>query len=380
MLIRLLCIFLLLLVTQQSFANSPWPKENWPRKTLKDAGINPRRFDRFLDAAFANNLTIKTDSIVVVKDGHLIFESHLNGYHRGQRHALFSLGKTFINALIGIMEKQNLLHRSDQLSRHYPAVNAQGTKRITIEQLLHMSSGLQWIEEDRENLLHSDPFFAFYSRSANKDMPAWVAKRSQDFPADSKFNYSSGDSALLVAAIRGALGEQRYPDYAWEQLFKPLGLRSVAIERDQAGHLGLHGIAYASPLDVARLGLLYLRHGKVDGQQLWPADWVHFTSTMAPAQLTPADPNDRNLQNNQAYGAHIWLNVKRAGDNSRPYPELPANALFGLGSRGQILLILPDENLIFVRMATDTEISVTARKSYRQKLFRLLYSSLGVSP
>jgi CubicO group peptidase (beta-lactamase class C family) len=340
---------MLILISAHAGAQ-PWPKDEWPRKSPAQAGIDQKKLQSLLSAAFAKHLTFETDGVVLIKDGHLVHEQYANGFTRDQKHALFSLGKTMINALIGVMEHQGLMNRNDELSRFYPAAG----KRMTIQQLLHMSSGLEWIEEDRENLLQSDPWFAFYSRASYKDMPAWIAARSSLFQPDVKFNYSSGDSALLVAAMRGAAGESRHSSYAWDNLFTPLGMKSVSIERDGAGNLGLHGVGYASPLDVARLGLLYLRDGEVDGRKLWPADWLQFTRQMAPAQRNPFDPNDRNLQNNQAYGAHIWLNVKRPGDATKPYPELPSNALLGLGTRGQILLILPDQDLIFVRTGTDS--------------------------
>ncbi len=345
---------------------------DWPRRTPAQAGFEPRTFNSFVRKASAQHLTFKTDSLLVIKDGHLVFEGYYNNYHQDQRHALFSLGKTMINALYGIMEHQGLVHRDDLLSQYYPT----GHSSVTLRHLLNMSSGIDWIEEDSKDLLASDPWFAFYSRESYRDMPAWVDARGQAHSANTKFNYSSGDSGLLVAAMRGAVAESDYANFAWKNLFRPLGMNTVAIEKDGSGFQALHGSGFASTRDIARLGLLYLSHGVVEGRQLWPADWVNFTATRAPAQSTPADPNDRNLQNNQAYGAQIWLNIKRAGDKARPYPELPSNALLGLGSRGQILMILPTEKLIMVRTATDSELSVTNRKDYRHGIFKALYYSL----
>ncbi len=360
----------------QSQNQTPWPKDEWPRKSPEQAGFAKYKFNQFLSTVFFPHLTFTTDSVVIIKDGFLIHEDYTNGFDRERKHALFSLGKTVISALIGVMENEGLLQRHDPVHRYYPAISPSGSSNITVAQLLNMSSGIEWIEEDRDNLLQSDPWFALYSRASYKDMPAWVANHPRAHTPGTKFNYSSGDSALLTAVIRGALGENRYSSYPWEKLFAPLGMKTMAIERDSSGNLGLHGIAYSSPLDIAKIGLLYLEHGRVDGKELWPADWVEFTNKMAPSQLNAPDPNDRNLQNNQAYGAQIWLNVKRPGDSERPYPELPANALLGLGTRGQILLVLPDEKLIFVRTATDSELSIKARKNYRHDIFKLLYGSL----
>jgi CubicO group peptidase (beta-lactamase class C family) len=356
---------------QSAYANrpAPWPTDAWPRKHYSELGFDQQKFLRFVGQAFHSTPTFTTDSVVVIKDGYLVYEGYRNDFRPDQRHALFSLGKTIMNAVVGVLEFSGRMRRSDPLSVHYRT-----SKQATIANLLHMSSGIEWIEEDRENLLQSDPWFAFYSRESYQDMPAWVTKRAQG--AVPRFNYSSGDSALLVAAIRGAVGERDYDSWFWRELFDKVGMRSAAIERDQSGYLGLHGISYASAQDVARLGLLYLRNGVINGQAIWPADWVRFTSQMAPSQRLRPTPNDRNLQNNQAYGAHIWLNVKRPFDHERPYPELPENAMLGLGTRGQVLLILPDQDLILVRMGTDSDLSVDARKNYRRAMFKALYESL----
>lgn len=367
--IKQMCSFLMILTAALDAHAGTASKADPP-------GFSRPDFERFVQTARRPQLTFRTDAIVVLSDRRLIYEEYLNGYRQGQKHALFSLGKTMINALIGVMEHQGLLHRKHPLSRYYPGLTGQWGDDASIEDLLHMSSGLEWIEEDREDLLRSDPWFAFYSLASHRNMPAWIVRRSSIAKPGTRFNYSSGDSGLLTAVIRGAVPAQDYDDFVWSRLFRPLHMNTVAIERDALGNQALHGAGYASAMDVARLGQLYLDNGKAEGRQLWPADWLRFTSGMAPSQQNPFDPNDRNLQNNQAYGAQIWLNVRRPGESDRPYPELPENALLGLGTRGQILLILPTQKLIFVRMGTDSELSVKARKNYRHRLFSALMGSL----
>lgn len=351
--------------------------DEWKRKSLSETGFSKVRFKSFVDFAFANHPTFDTDSVVVIKDGHLVYEKYANGYKRDQKHAIFSLGKTMINALFGVMEHKGILNRNDQARRHYPKIDSYGNKDATITDLLQMSSGIEWIEEDRKNLLQSDPWFALYTRDSYQDMPAFIVRRPTLAASGTRFNYSTGDSALLVAAMRGALGEHRYANFAWEELFDKIGMKTVAIEQDLKGNPGLHGLAYASPLDIARLGLLYLTKGNVNGVQMLPPDWVEFSTRMAPAQLNPPDPNDRNLQNNQAYGAQVWLNVKRPFDRQIPYPELPQNAIIGMGTRGQILLVLPDQKIVMVRTATDSELFLKNRQDFRHKFFGLFFKSIN---
>lgn len=351
-----------------------WPTQQWQKKYYGRAGFDPNHFNDFIDSSFQESNNFQTDSIVVIKDGYLVFERHAHGYGGDKKHALWSLGKTMINALYGVMEKQGILHREDAAAKYYPMLYRPQTMGITLSHLLRMSSGFEFMEEDRDNLLQSDCWFAFYSKNSYRDMPAFIASKPILNAPGTKFNYSSGDSGLLMAVLRGAVGEADYRDYPWREFFHKLGMNSVSIERDNSDNLALHGLGYASPLDIARLGLLYLRKGVVNGESLFPEDWLPFTSQMAPAQKNLSNP--RNLQNNQAYGAQIWLNKKRPQDKTLPYPELPENALMGLGTRGQVLLLLPSENIILVRTATDTELSIDSRKRYRHNFFSLFMQSL----
>lgn len=142
-------------------------------------------------------LTFSTDSVVVIKDGYLVYEWYTNGYDRNRTHAIFSLGKTMINSLIGVMENEGLLRWEEPVTCYYPAI---GARSITIRDLLQMSSGIEWIEEDRDNLLQSDPWLALYSLASYK-VPAWVAKQASAHPPAAKFNYSSGDAALDIARL-----------------------------------------------------------------------------------------------------------------------------------------------------------------------------------
>jgi len=44
------------------------------------------------------------------------------------------------------------------------------------------------------------------------------------------FRYSSGDSNLLSAALKGMLGHKAYMSYPWDALFKPLGIHNATWE------------------------------------------------------------------------------------------------------------------------------------------------------
>ena len=93
------------------------------------------------------------------------------------------------------------------------------------------------------------------------------------------------------------------------------------------GHFG--GGLFINTLDHARMGLLFLRNGNWQGQQLVPVDWID-----AMRQPTPAKPD---------YGYMWWLNT----DKER-IPTAPASAFWAAGFGGNFIYIDQENDLLVV--------------------------------
>ena len=93
-------------------------------------------------------------------------------------------------------------------------------------------------------------------------MAAFTAAHAAGAAPGTRFRYSSGDSNVLAAALRGMVGEQAYVNYPWNALFEPLGITSAVWERDGAGTFVASSYAYMTARDLARVGLLMQRDGR----------------------------------------------------------------------------------------------------------------------
>ena len=89
--------------------------------------------------------------------------------------------------------------------------------------------------------------------------------------------------------------------------------------------------AWATPRDWAKLGLLYLNNGNWNGEQLFTEDWVKYATKPTPSS-------------EGWYGAQIWLNA------GKRYPNVPESMYFFSGYQGQNVYILPEQDLVIVRM------------------------------
>ena len=132
-------------------------------------------------------------------------------------------------------------------------------------------------------------------------------------------------------------------EFMRNKLFLPLGMTSAAPEFDAAGNFYGGSLLYATALDYARFGLLYLRDGRWDGKQILPPGWVDFSRTPTSAK------------NVDAYGHGWWLSNQRAGKGgfagSTPLlTKGPFDSFEAQGRYGQIIAVVPSKDLVVVRL------------------------------
>ena len=145
------------------------------------------------------------------------------------------------------------------------------------------------------------------------------------------WNYSSGTTNMLSGFIRNQFkAHQEYLDFWYAELVDKIGMNSMTIETDLAGNYVGSSYTWATARDWAKFGLLYLRKGNWNGEQLLNESWVTYSAT----------PTNGS---NGEYGAHFWLN---AGGK---YPNVPKDLYSCNGYQGQHVFIIPSKDLVIVR-------------------------------
>lgn len=307
---------------------------------------------------------VRTDALLVIKDGRIVYEHYAAPTIRHTPHLTWSISKSVLATLLGVACREGRFALDDPVARFYPPMQAH--PEVRIEDLLHWASGLEWQEDYEYAPLHSSVVAMLYTRGP-ADMAAYTAARPAAVAPGQRFLYSSGDSNLLAAALRSMVGTERYGQYPWDALFTPLGITSAVWERDASGTLVGSSYLYMSARDLARIGLLMLREGRWQSQQMLAKDWVVFNRTPfanAAAQAGEATP-----------GGHWWLNQPLPGAG-RPWPSAPADTFAALGHWGQALYILPHEQLVIVRFADDRD----GRFKHDELLRRVLAAQAGGQP
>ncbi|MDF9617533.1 serine hydrolase [Pseudomonas entomophila] len=336
-----------------------WPAAQWP---VDDANLDWQAVDTY---AFASRDTarggIRTDALLIIRDGRILHERYAAPTSADTPHLTWSVSKSVLATLMGVAYGEGRFHLDDPAARYYPALQSHPGLRIA--DLLHWASGLAWQEDYEYAPLKSSVVAMLYTRGRG-DMAGYTAAMPADSLPGKRFRYSSGDSNLLAATLRGTLEAGRYADYPWQALFTPLGITSAVWERDGAGTYVGSSYLYLSARDLARIGLLMQRDGRWGEHRLLPEGWVAFNRTL----FTQAEPHPGEANP----GGHWWLNQPLPG-NPAPWPEVPVDTFAALGHWGQALYVLPTQKLVIVRYADDRDGSF----SHNELLKRVLAAVAG---
>ncbi len=322
---------------------APTPHE-WPLARRDDAGaeedIDYDALDAALQNAFFNPLTdgapTGARAVVVVHRGAIIAERYADGFTADRPHLSWSMAKTVIAALSGIA-----IGRGDLALDETPPVekwsSADPRVDITLADLLHMASGLDFVEDYADP--KSDVLQMLYSRD---DMAGFAGSKSLAHDPGSTFYYSSGTTNLIAGVLKTAGGytDETFAAFPQDALFAPLGMTSAVFETDASGTLIGSSYLYASPHDWARFGQLLLQDGVWGGAQILPEGWVDY-------MRTPTTAEDRG---GWGYGAQTWMNAGAESETGLVFPDLPADFYMASGHDGQVVVVIPSRDMVIVRL------------------------------
>ena len=277
----------------------------------------------------------RTKAVVVIHDGRVIAERYADGVGVDTPLFGFSMTKSVVNALLGILTLQGRITPS--LPAPIPEWRGATDPRreIEVEHLMRMTTGLA-LDETNSGFDPSNQMYLY------DDMAGFAVRAALIAAPGTRWHYSSATTQLLARIIRDiAGGPEQTLTFAWRELFNPLGMRSVTLEFDASGTLQGSANMLASARDWARFGLLYLNDGEIGGRRILPDDWVGFSAS---ATL------------DTDYGAGFWTNR-----SEHPYARgrvrlgIPRDAFFASGYLGQRVVILPTQHLVIARLGDSVD-------------------------
>ena len=300
------------------------PAWEWPVGTPESQQLDAATLDGARVYAFQPGKN--TQGVVVTRRGVLVAEWYAEGRGPESYAASWSMAKSFTSALVGIaIEEGHVPGVGVRLVDYYPQWAGSPREPITLEHVLHMSSGLQWLEAyDTSMANESDVVQLVFTTASPLD---YVLARPVEFAAGTMFEYSSGDTLLMSGVLQSATGKSA-GEYAREKIFSRLDIDGAEWWRAKTGETLTYCCLDMTSRDFARFGLLYMRRGMWEGEQIVPEAWIDASLTPSPRYA--------------GYGYQWWLDGKVD-------PDLPPDLFVAAGHDGQWIYVIPSLELVVVR-------------------------------
>jgi CubicO group peptidase (beta-lactamase class C family) len=307
-----------------------------------------------------------SQEIAVYRYGCLVAERRW--FQPDTQYQSYSMAKSVTAMATGRAVTLGLLDVNDRIGKYVPQADAKHS-RITIKNLLTMTSGLHW------------NFFRDYNVFTPRDRVNDALSLPFDHRPGRFFEYAQSPVTLLAYVVGRAAGED-FQTFVQRELFGPIGIArgDWSWERDGKGNtMAFYGL-HMTVDDFARLGYLMMHRGVWNGNRLIDADYAR--RAIKPSRTNPA------------YGFMFWINVNRKHIAPTVYSRdvrkgkqiasAPAEMYFMAGLQDQRVYVIPSMELLIVRVGgvgsrePDTRSSVftSASGEFEHEWFRMLMDAV----
>jgi hypothetical protein len=311
--------------------NAPWTK----RAPINGSSGNTV-LDRVVEGAFRGDrfntefgADAYTTAILIATPDAILAEHYIDGYDHKTSQRTWSVAKSIAATVMGAAVQQGHIDvkQPTQIAAWQSPLDPR--RHITTENLLHMGSGL---DSNRAGN-RTDRLYTGGGRVIDT-----AVTNSLEIAPGTRWKYANNDTLLAMHALRAAMNDDSaYQNLPFEQVLYKIGMLDTYLETDWNGDFIMSSQVWTTSRDLARLGTLYLNDGVWNGERLLPEGWAEYVASPAPAQPGGGATG---------YGAQFWLCNERS-------PNIPNDTYAAQGNRGQILMIIPSENLLIIRRGHD---------------------------
>jgi CubicO group peptidase (beta-lactamase class C family) len=342
-----------------AFADQPsdvaWPSTEWPR----GSHARQSQLNAAVDEVFTRDELALTNAVVVVQGGHVVVERYAGVREFFDRPAepitasspllSWSMAKSMLHMIMGTLVDTGRLD-PDQLAP-VPEWSEEDDPRhqIRLRDLLAMRDGLAFVEE--YEIGQTSHVIEMLFGEGKDDVAGFTARLPLAHAPGTFFNYSSGTSNVLSRVVADVVGYgDEYRDYLSTHLFGPLGMRSAEATFDPTGVFVASSFVHATALDFAKFGLLYLRGGRWNDEQLISREWA------STAQV----PFSVEEESGDYYSWQWWV----TGDEYGTY--------WASGYEGQMISVVPALDALVLRFGHTAADNYPALSAWRSRVLDVL--------
>ena len=291
----------------------------------------------------------KSVAFLVIKNDSLCFEKYWDGVGKNSSTNSFSVAKSITSLLVGCAIRDGFISSVEQsVSDFIPELGFyENIDALKIKHLLEMSSGLDWLENYKRPI--SVTAEAYYGTELEK----LILDQHFIRPPGSIYNYQSGNTQILGLLLERAVGE-KISSYASKALWCKIGAENNALwTLDYNGGLAKTFCCFNSNArDFAKIGLLMLNQGRLNGNVIIEEDYVDWL--LSKPTLIDGDKKFGRLGKNVDYYSNSWWTAVVLG----------REVFYARGFLGQYIVVIPDINVVFVRLGKKENAKSSKKNEY----------------
>lgn len=314
-------------IMQEIFPSIPVPTSGKSSYLKEGDDIIPKWEDETtVDTYMENN---HVQGVIVLDNNEIRLEKYADGINRETLWTSFSVAKSVASMLVGVALKEGAIKSlDDPLGNYITEFNGYDYGKVTVRQLLTMTSGIAWNEDYEDPNSDVGQMYKAVCDGTESHILTYMKPLKFIHKPGEHWNYSTGETDLVGILIQKATGKS-LAEYLSEKIWQPFGMEHCAYWlADECSHLNLGGSGLSASLrDFARLGVLMLNGGKIENEEIISPEFMKD----AIALLQPVN------EEGDGYG-YLWW---RFADGSY--------AAFGIF--GQMLYINPHQNLVIAQIA-----------------------------
>ena len=275
---------------------------------------------------------LETTALLVIENGQIVYEKYSGSGGQDVLSGSFSMAKTVVGLLTGIaIQEKKIASLDEPIGTYLPEWSASPEGKITIKNLLTMSSGLNWDES------YWNPFAVTAEAYYGLNLLTPTLKQRLIHDPGTVFSYQSGTPQLLGLILTRATN-LNLAVYASKKLWIPMGAEKDALWSldHENGMEKAYCCFNARARDFARIGQLMLQKGEWNHRPIVNPEYV--TAMTTPNGVPGADgkPTDD-------YGYQTWIVQTPQG-----------NVPYARGILGQAIIVIPQKNRVVVRLGSKT--------------------------
>ncbi|MDE4133431.1 serine hydrolase [Phaeobacter sp. QD34_3] len=261
-------------------------------------------------------------SLLVLKDGQIRHESYHLGTGEDDRRISWSVAKSYLSALFGVLlEEGAIASIDDPVTKYAPLLKGSAYDGASIRNVLNMASGVTFDEDYLDYDSDINRMGREVALGGTLDQFAADLKETFATPG-ATWQYVSIDTHVIGMVIRGATGRS-IPDLLSEKIIAPLGLEQEPyyVTDGESVAFVLGGLNITTR-DYARFGRMIEQDGHYGGQQIVPAAWIQdSTRASAPTEAgkigygyqwwIPIGAHAGEFMARGVYGQYIYIDQAR---------------------------------------------------------------------